>query len=124
VDQNAQCFAFVVFFGQSVYEVFGLFGFSEHQDDRFVDCPFEVVADFLVALAGPFAVGFFDRRAKLSALEPSLAVKYKGMWQVLSDTTKADRVQAGGNIDERGLERIPAYTGARRRGDKGPMVPA
>jgi hypothetical protein len=52
LGQNTQRFAFVVLLGQPPDEVFGLFGFSEHQDDRFVDCPFEVlVADLLVALA-------------------------------------------------------------------------
>jgi hypothetical protein len=62
VGQNTQRFAFVVFLGQPRDEVFGLVGFSEHQNDRFVDRPFEVVvADFLVTLAGPFAIGFFDR---------------------------------------------------------------
>ena len=62
MGKDAQGLALVVFVFQLAHIILGLAGISEHQDGGLFDGPFKmVVADFLIGMPGPFAVGLFYR---------------------------------------------------------------
>jgi hypothetical protein len=62
MGKNAKGFALVVFAFQFTDIVFGLGRLSQEKHGRLFDGPFKVVvADFLVGMAGPFAVRLFSR---------------------------------------------------------------
>lgn len=61
MGKDTERFAFVVFALQFGDKILGLLAVPEHQDGGLLDRPFEMmVADFLVRMTGPFAVGLFD----------------------------------------------------------------